>query len=276
MLFNKNKNFSDISPLCYEISKQKGIVQRNIQDMMTKETFASQKQTEKLANLVYAHDNVIIKVGKGIDPILQENKGVNIQLACKELNGLIIQPQETFSFWHLIGKTSKKRGYKPGRVIEKNDVKPGYGGGLCNLANTINLTVLHSPLKITEFHTHSDALACDVDHRVPLSAGTSVCYNYIDYRFKNTTDQKIQLLTWVEDGKLKVELRSEKPFPYEYEIVEEGHHFHKENDKMYRISKIYQNTKNAKTHELIDHKLIWDNHSLVQFDYDLIPENQIQ
>ncbi len=58
------------------------------------------------------------------------------------------------------------------------------GGGLCNLANTINLLVLHSPLEITEFHTHSDALAPDDGERIPLKDGTCVGYNYIDYRFK--------------------------------------------------------------------------------------------
>lgn len=276
MIFNKNKNFSDISPLCYEISVRKGILQRHIKNSFSKEKFTNIKQEKKLPNLVFSHSNTIIKVGKGIDPILQQNKAVNIQLACEAMNGLLIHPGETFSFWNLVGKTTKKRGYKKGRVIDQNNVNPGYGGGLCNLANTINVVVLHSPLAITEFHTHTDALAPDVHGRVPLSAGTSVCYNYLDYRFKNTTNQDVQLLTWCEDGQLKVELRSEKEFPWEYEIVEKDHHFHKEGDDFYRISKIYRDTRNRGKSEIIDHKLIWDNHSLVQFDHDLIPVDQIR
>lgn len=56
----------------------------------------------------------------------------------------------------------RKKGYKAGRVIERNKLILGIGGGgICNLANTINLLVIHSPLLITEFHTHSDALAPD-------------------------------------------------------------------------------------------------------------------
>ena len=60
-----------------------------------------------------------------------------------------------------------------------------------------------------------------VFHSVP---GTSVSYNYIDYRFKNNTDQNVQLLLWCENGKLCGELRSEREFPHYYEIIEENHH----------------------------------------------------
>ena len=43
----------------------------------------------------------------------------------------------------------------------RNHILPGIGGGLCNLANTIHRVVLVSPLAVTEFHKHSDALAPD-------------------------------------------------------------------------------------------------------------------
>lgn len=112
--------------------------------------------------------------------------------------------------------------------------------------------------------------------RVPLSAGTSVSYNYIDYRFKNNTDQNFQLCIWCENEELKAELRSEKEIPYHYEIVEEDHHFHKEGDKYYRISKIYRTTTEKATGKMIDKKMIWDNHSMVMFDEDLIPRNLIR
>ena len=136
---------------------------------------------------------------------------------------------------------------------------------------------MHSPLTITEFHKHSDALAPDAGGvRVPMSAGTSVSYNYIDYRFQNNTDQTFQLCIWCENEELKAELRSEHDVPYRYEIVEEDHHFHKEGDKYYRISKIYRDTIEKATQKMIDHQLIWDNHSMVMFDEALIPKEWIR
>ncbi len=72
---------------------------------------------------------------------------------------MMIHPGETFSFWKTVGKTTKKNGYKEGRIIKNNRLIAGVGGGLCNLGNTLHLLVLHSPLKVTEFHKHSNALA---------------------------------------------------------------------------------------------------------------------
>mgnify|MGYP002520157831 CR=1 FL=1 len=59
----------------------------------------------------------MIKRGPGIDMKLQENKADNIRLACSRMNGLIINPGESFSFWHYVGKTSKRNGFAEGRVI---------------------------------------------------------------------------------------------------------------------------------------------------------------
>lgn len=276
MLLIKNKNFCDINPFFYNISMYKGIFLRNIKDLFSKTKFAKTKQQEKLRNIVSDYNSVIIKKGKGIDPITQENKSVNINLASSKITGIIIKPGEVFSFWRTVGTVNKRKGYKEGRVIKQNKLVKGTGGGLCNLANTINNLILHSPLEIIEFHKHSDALACDIGHRVPMANGTSVSYNYIDYRFKNNTDQNVQLLLWCDEGKLYGELRSEKEFPLEYKIEEENHHFEEENGEYYRISKIYRNTINKSTKEILEKELIWDNHSLVMFDSNLIPKELIK
>lgn len=276
MLFKKNKNFCDMNPFFYAISFRKEVLKRHIKDLFAKDKFAKEIKEEKLPNVVSSHSSNLIKKGKGIDPVLQENKAVNIMLACNKINGMVIHPGEVFSFWRTVGNTTKKKGYKDGRVIVKDELKPEIGGGLCNLGNTINLLILHSPLEITELHKHSDALAPDGEKRVPFSSGTSVYYNYIDYRFKNNSDQDVQLLVWCEDEKLYAELRSEKEFPYKYEIIEEDNHFEKEDDKYYRISKIYRNTIEKSTENVIDKELIWDNHSMVMYDYDLIPKEKIR
>ena len=153
----------------------------------------------------------------------------------------------------------------------------GLGGGLCNLANTIHRTVLQSPLTVTEFNMHSDALAPDENGiRVPMSAGTSVNYNYEDYRFRNDTNDDIQLLAWCDNENLYCEIRSKKPFPNRYEISEEDHHFSCENGIYYRNSRIYKDTYDKKTNKLIEHQLVLDNHSEVLFDYSLIPTELIK
>ncbi|MGN0633353.1 MAG: VanW family protein [Oscillospiraceae bacterium] len=272
----KRKLFCEINPLCYAISEQKEILKRNISDIRTKEKFAQTKSRHKLPNVVDAQSSNLIKRGKGIDIRLQKNKAVNIDLASRKICGIIIEPGEVFSFWRTIGSITKRKGYKEGRVIIGNELKPRLGGGLCNLGNTIHRLILHSPLEVVEFHSHSDALAPEHGERVPFSSGTSVSYNYIDYRFKNNTDQKVQLLVWTDDEKLYGQLRSERPFPERFELSEENHHFVKENGKYYRISKIYKNVIDRKTGKLLDKQLVLDNHSEVMYDYDLIPKELIK
>lgn len=268
----KRKLFCEICPLTYAISVRKNILIRHIKNMISDEIFAKSRSKRKLPCLISSCSSHLIKKGKGIDPVTQLNKAKNIQLACKSINGIVIRPGETFSFWNRVGKTSAAKGYKEGRVIILGKLTKGLGGGLCNLANTINRAVIQSPLTVTEFNIHSDALAPDENGiRIPLSAGTSVNYNYEDYRFRNDTTENIQLLAWCDDEKLYCEIRSQKLFPNRYEISEEDHHFSCENGTYFRISKIYKDTYNKQTNELIEHKLILDNHSEVLFDPSLIP-----
>lgn len=276
MLWNKNKLFCDINPTCYAISMQKEIFKRHLKNLFSNEKFAKTLQTEKLPNVISSHSSNLIKRGKGIDLRLQENKAYNIMLACSKINGMIIHPGEVFSFWKTVGNTTKKKGYKDGRVLEGHILKAGIGGGLCNLGNTIHWLILHSPLKVTEFHNHSDALAPDEGKRVPFSTGTSISYNNVDYRFINNTDQDIQLLVWCDDEKLYGELRSEKEFPWYYELVEENHHFKKEGEHYYRISKIYKQTIDKATDNVLDKQLVLNNHSRVMYDHSLISKDQIK
>ncbi len=275
MLWKKDTLFCDMNPLFYKISEKKEILKRKLRDKKSRETFAQNRHEEKLPHLVAEHCSGLIKRGKGIDPTLQYNKAVNIELAGKAISGIVIRPGEVFSFWKTVGNTTKRRGYLDGRVIEGNKVKPGIGGGLCNLANALHNLVLLSPLEVVEFHNHSDALAPDHGERVPFATGTSVSYNNVDYRFKNNTDQSFQLLVWCADEKQYTELRSERDIPFRYRLVEEGHRFRKEGEKYFRVSKIYRETLDRDSGEVLKKELLLDNHSEVMYDYDQIPRELI-
>ncbi len=276
MLFKKDKLFCEINPTCYAISMQKEVCKRHIKNFFYKGKIAKTHQKEQLPVVVSEYCGNLIKRAPGIDLTLQKNKAVNIELACKKINGIIIHPGEEFSFWQTVGKITKRKGYKEGRVIIANKLTAGLGGGLCNLSNSIHRLVLHSPLEVTEFHQHSDALGPDEGGRVPFSAGTSVSYNNVDYKFKNTSDQNVQLCAWCENEKLYAQLRCEEDFPFTFDIIEEDHHFKKENEKFFRNSKIYKRTFDRKTNELLKKELVLDNHSRVMFDYDLIPKELIR
>lgn len=267
--------FCDINPTCYAIATKKEICKRHLKNIFGKEKFARKKQ-EALPNLVAEYSCGLIKRAPGVDLTLQENKAVNIRLACKKLHQTVVRPGETFSFCVTVGKCTKRKGFKEGRILLQNQLRPGMGGGLCNLGNMIHRMVLHSPMTVTEFHSHSDALAPDEGKRVVFSAGTSVYYNYLDYRFKNNTDQMVQILVWCDEDRLYGELRSERPYEHNYELVEEDHHFRKEGEKYYRVSKIYRLLTDRESGAIVKKELVRNNHSEVMYDYSLIPQEQIR
>ena len=270
------KLFCDISPTTYKISLRKEIMLRKLKDVCSQEKLATTHDADPYPIIVKSHSSILIRKLHGVDLRLQENKVTNIKLACEKINGIVIHPGEVFSFWHTLGEATEKKGYKEGLVISSGKMISGIGGGLCQMANMIHWLVLNSPLTVTELHHHSDALFPDERRRVPFGTGTSVCYNNIDYRFRNTTDQNVQILVWVEDGELCGELRSEKPFPNRYKLVEENNHFRKEGDTFYRISQVYRLVIDRETNQEIDKELILDNHSKVMYDYSLIPAEQIR
>lgn len=276
VFWNKDLLFCEISPTTYKISLKKEILKRHIQNYKQGKKFSKTRKESLLPNVVSSHSIKLIKRGPGIDINLQKGKATNIQIAAQTLNHIIIKPGEEFSFWSLVGNTTKRKGYQEGRVIFNEEVVPGIGGGLCNLANLLHLLIVHSPMEITEFHAHSDALDPDKGERKPFANGTSVQYNNQDYRFKNNTDQVMQLRTWVDNEILFGELRSESQFPFTFQIIEEDHHFKKEGDHYYRNSMIYREKLDRKTEEILGKELILKNHSMVMYDPNLIPKEMIR
>lgn len=276
MFFKKDVLLCEMNPLFFKLAVQKGIWQRKVQDQFSHLEFSKKQDQKKLPVCIYSKKTSMIKRAPGIDPQTQYNKAHNINMASSTLDGLIIQPGETFSFWRRIGNPIESRGYKKGRVIDKGKIIEEYGGGLCNLANTIHVAILHSPLTVTEFHHHSDALAPDHGKRVPFSAGTSVSYNYVDYRCTNNTNQAFQFCSWCEGEDHYFELRCEKPLDVEYKISEQDHHFEKIGEDYYRISKIFKDEYDKQSGELVNQTLVLDNKSKVMFDPGLIDKSLIR
>ena len=78
--------------------------------------------------------------------------------------------------------------------LSQGKVTVGVGGGLCPLANLIHWMGLHSPLQLTERHHHSFDPFPDEGRVLPFGSGASLFYNYVDLRFRNPTDQTLQLM----------------------------------------------------------------------------------
>ena len=263
--------FCEISPLTYWLSVHKNIAIRNLKDFIFKQKFAKHKSTEKLAFLIFEHKSIIRRVLGNVDMYLQENKAKNLSLATPKIDGILIYPGEVFSFWKLVGKCRASLGYKEGVTISNSKVSSGIGGGMCQLTNLIHWMILHSPLEIVEHHHHDELdLFPDYNRKVPFGTGTSITYNYLDYRFKNTTDNTYQLFVYVTENELCGELRAQNPPEFEYEIRTENECFIREEGIVYRVGEVYRKCINKSTGNVLWDKCIRKNHAKVMYDTDNI------
>lgn len=247
---------------------EKEILKRHLRDLRAHTAFAKKRTNDPLPTLVYRHASLIRRRLGNVDMQLQENKATNLALAVKCIDGLIIRPGETFSVWKMIGRTSKRKGYKEGLTIAKGEPTPGIGGGLCQLSNLIHWMVLHSDLTITEHHHHDGLdLFPDFKRQIPFGTGTSISYNYIDYRVKNETTNTYQLRLWTDDEYLHGELRAVEPLPHTFHIHAENEFFSRENGIIYRNGEVYRDTIDTVSGNCIARQLIRTNHARVMYDF---------
>lgn len=137
--------FCEISPFTYKLSVMKGIFVRKLKNLFSSESFAKTKSEEELPIVIYKHNSLIRRTLGNVNTQLQNNKAVNLAISAPKVNKVLIKPGETFSFWLLVGNTTKRKGYKEGLTIEKNSTSSGIGGGMCQFTNLIHWLVLHSP-----------------------------------------------------------------------------------------------------------------------------------
>lgn len=255
------------------LGKRIYIFKRHLQWILASGKFAKKDKGELLAHQVVQHSSILLRELKNLDMQLQHNKIENLKIALRNMNQVLIKPGETFSFWNLTGNPSKSRGFKKGMVLENGQVRSGYGGGLCQLANLIYWMAIHSPLTVTERWRHSFDVFPDVNRTIPFGCGATVSYNYIDLQIKNNTQEDFQFHLWLTEKDLCGEIRSAKGSPYRYEIVERNHRIQQEISGHYsRHNQIFRNVFDKKTGALLQEELLTENHALMMYS-PLIQQN---
>lgn len=263
----KRKLFCEIAPWAYRLSVEKCILARKLRDMSLRARFAREKQAEPLGVTVYRHNSLIRRKLGNTDLHLQENKAVNLALAAPKVNGILIHPHETFSFWRMVGRDDAAHGYKEGLTIAHGRPSSGTGGGLCQFTNLIHWMVLHSDLTIVEHHHHDGLdLFPDYHRQIPFGTGTSIVYNYLDYRFRNDTSNTYQLLVYTDGEYLRGELRAACPLPCAYHIHARDEHFTREGGVVYRNGIVERQVIDKATGKCLQCDVIRRNHARVMYD----------
>ena len=127
-----------------------------------------------------------------------KNRIHNITVGASKFHGILIGPEDEFSFNKVLGKVGAKQGYLPELVIKKGVTTPEYGGGLCQVSTTAFRAAVNTGLEITERKNH----AYPVKYYNPQGTDATIYPPHPDLRFKNNTPAYILIQTRIEGNKL--------------------------------------------------------------------------
>ncbi len=263
---------SELHPFLYEMRVLQKRVFRRIADMAVSGRFAAQKSESDLKFICKRHQSLLRRRLGNSDPQLQENKIENLKIACPTIDGVIIRPGETFSFWRLVGKASSKKGYREGMQLSRGEVVRGVGGGLCQLANLLYWMALHTPLQVAERHHHSFDPFPDENRVLPFGSGAGVFYNYIDLRFYNPTDTAFQIRLWVTADHLKGAMYADRQIPFTYSVFEQNHRFLSKGGRNFRENEIWRKVIDRRTGKTVNKEILVRNHSEIKYELNFRPQ----
>lgn len=134
-------------------------------------------------------------------------RAINIRVAARALHGQVLSPGATFSFNHVVGSRIEARGYREAPVIVDDELEPGVGGGVCQVATTLHAAAVLGGLEILERRSHSRPSGY-----APLGLDATVIDGTVDLKFRNPYAAPLAILTSFPDRyRLRIELVGQRP-----------------------------------------------------------------
>lgn len=139
-----------------------------------------------------------------------ENRNFNMSKAAEEINGLILQHNETFAWYDVkddngktivegvVGPASKEKGYKKAPILVGGKSATGYGGGVCQVSTALYNCIYKIGIEPEERHKHSKSSSYvkkGMDATVSYSENIEYLKNFV---FTNTEEYPIMFETYAE------------------------------------------------------------------------------
>jgi len=254
------------SSLRKTLGKEYFCLKRKYNWFFGKENWAKNLNTQQLDEVLIEHQSLLLRPLKDVDMYLQRNKTTNLGIAIKKFNGIVIEPGEIFSFWKLVGRPNRRKGYLDGLVLSNGQIGKGVGGGLCQLGNLIYWMTIHTPLTIKQRWRHSYDVFPDVNRKIPFGSGATLSYNYIDLQIKNETNSPFQINVWLEKKYVRGNICTTEVLKHDYQIYESNHKFEQQWWGGYtRHNQIWRSLTNKVSGE-VKQELVTENHAVMMYN----------
>ena len=176
------------------ISKTKELILDNISSIDTVD------QLELIGDVVEPKYTNLSTINKKISTYTTKfnhlvSRGKNLSNAAAKLNGMVLQPGETFSFYKAVGPYGTSNGY----VYFENVV----GNGICQVASTMYNVELLAGLKTVERYSHEKQMSYVPGGLDATVAATSFGPK-VDFKFKNTYKYPIYIDAYTKEGELTI------------------------------------------------------------------------
>ncbi|WP_423364192.1 VanW family protein [Mycoplasma sp. P36-A1] len=225
-------------------------------------------------NLVYECKTELINLESGYDIKYQHNKVHNLKIAAKAFNGLIIKPNETFSFWKVLSYYSKNEQFKEGLNVIRNKMSLIKGGGLCQVSNMIYEVLLNTELTITQRQGHDSLSFPILNHDNLQGIDATVNEGWLDLKAINSTINTYQLKLDVDNRYLKVAIYSKIKPQYTYKLYNNIKEYLKIENKYYFHCSL--DRKQYKNNILHNNETIIEEYKEINFQENLIPKERIK
>ena len=241
-------------------------LRRRVQWHFPGKHYATTRNVSNLPHEHASHRTPLLRHLKGVDMWLQHNKVASLRAAASCIDGIVLKPGETFSFWRLVGKPTARRGFKTGMVLHNGAVAQGMGGGLCQMTNLIYWMALHTELTVTERWRHGFDVFPDERRTQPVASGATCSYNYIDLQITNTTENTYQLRIDVDGEYLSGEWRANTAPRFAYKIMERDHAIRAEWWGGYsRHNSLHRARRDRATGAELGEEFVTDNHAIMMY-----------
>ncbi len=264
-LRSRRRRLTERFPGLYPLAVEAHRVRRRLQWAVARTQWAQTRSTEDLPVRAYQHKSILLRQLGDTEMWMQHNKVTNLKLAAAELDGVLIRPGEEFSFCRLVGRTSKRKGYVEGMLLDNGEAAAGVGGGICQLANLLHWMVLHSPMEVTDRSEHSFDPFPDNGRVLPWGVGCTIYYNYVDFRFRNDTEATLQLRVRVGAKYLEGELRADRPLPHSFSVYAKDERFFTHDGSWFRSNEIWRDVIDRRTGDVVRSEQVKRNCALVKY-----------
>ena len=233
---------------------------------------------KSLSHLLFETDCALYNHNTGFDMIYQENKVFNLKLAAKTLNGLLIRPGETFSFWWLVRHADKDTPYKDGLTVTNGKLTTMSGGGMCQMSNLLFWMFLHTPLTIIQRRGHEVKEFPEPNSDEIKGVDATISEGWIDLKVRNDTDCTYQIWVTLDDEKIIGQVSADKEPQALYKITNGSIQYVRESGGIYEYAQVKRMQVALGTGEIIDCKLLYTNKCKICYplpeSVDIQEENQ--